>query len=56
MSVENLEACEGPGEFTYASHVYVYHNESDGVSYGLHLVPRGLVPEETCLGAITRAT
>lgn len=55
MSVQNLEECEGPGEFTYASQVYVYHNKSDGVSYALHICPESLSPEDKCLGALTRA-
>jgi hypothetical protein len=54
LSVE-MQSDEGPGEYKYRSTVFVYHNESTGVSSALHLCPLGVKKEDMCLGSMARA-
>mgnify|MGYP005988821735 CR=1 FL=1 len=40
----NIEDEEGPGEFAHCSRMYVWHG--DGMSVGLHLLPKGVSSED----------
>ena len=50
-----MQLCDdGPGDYAKKSSVYVWHDDADMISRGLHVAPAGTCKEDLDLGTVTR--